>query len=139
METEEKQQTIAEFIAKHGFKTECVRTDSNPNMENSRDMDHWRVTLKRKQGRVWEQMTIVFSMGFAHNGKQPGADDVLNCIALDSGALEMSFGDFCSEFGYDEDSRKAERTWEACKKQGEDFESAFGRELLIELQNCERL
>lgn len=138
METEENdQQTIPDFAKKHGFLIQADWTDQNPNMENSRDMDHWKVKILRHSAPG--EMDLIFSMGHGHNGKPPEVEDVLNCIASDSGAIEMSFEDFCAEFGYDEDSRKAERTWKACKKQGEDFESAFGRELLVDLQNCERL
>ena len=42
---------------------------------------------------------------------------VLSCIASDYHAYVGSFEDFCSEFGYDEDSRKAEKTYFAVQKQ----------------------
>ncbi len=55
---------------------------------------------------------------------------MLDCLLSDSQAGEQDFEEFCAEFGYDTDSRKAERTWKACRAQapkvkrllGEDFE-----------------
>ena len=86
--------------------------DNNPNMEDSRSMDNWKVTLKR--GR--KQMTLYFSKGYGHNGTEPTTDEVLDCVVSESYAMETDFEDWCSEFGYDADSRKAERTYNACKR-----------------------
>lgn len=44
--------------------------------------------------------------------------DLLNafeCFVSDAIAGNGSFEDFCSDMGYDTDSRKAERTWKACR------------------------
>lgn len=38
---------------------------------------------------------------------------VLSCIGMDRNTPD-NFHDFCSEYGYDEDSRKAFKTWESC-------------------------
>mgnify|MGYP001022597990 CR=1 FL=1 len=38
------------------------------------------------------------------------------CFISDAVSGNYSFNEFCGEFGYDEDSRKAEKTWKACKK-----------------------
>ena len=48
----------------------------------------------------------------------------------------MDFKEFCSEFGYDNDSIKALRTFEACKEQTKNFNRLFNeeeREILREL------
>ena len=45
--------------------------------------------------------------------------DILNafdCFIDDAISGDMSFSEFCGEFGYDEDSRTAEKTWKACKR-----------------------
>lgn len=47
--------------------------------------------------------------------KTPAVADVVYCLCSDARAGELDFDDFCSEFGYDSDSRKAERIWQACK------------------------
>lgn len=69
----------------------------------------YKVTL-RVAGR---QITVPFYMGAGHTA-EPTAADVLYCLASDARAGDMSFDDFCSDFGYDSDSRKAEQTWKAC-------------------------
>ena len=40
----------------------------------------------------------------------------VRCILDDGASGDMDFEDFCSEFGYDTDSRKAERTHKACQR-----------------------
>ncbi len=40
----------------------------------------------------------------------------LYCFVSDACSAKNSFEDFCSEFGYDEDSRKAEKIYKACEK-----------------------
>lgn len=40
--------------------------------------------------------------------------DVCYSLAMDAQSGQESFSDFCSNLGYDEDSRKAEVTWRTC-------------------------
>lgn len=46
---------------------------------------------------------------------EPDVSGVLECLLFDSSAPE-DFEEFCKEFGYDIDSRKAEQTHKACLK-----------------------
>lgn len=103
-------------------------TDHNPHMDYRHPMDHWRCTL-RHQGR---RMSVVYSMGRGHNGMEPQAKEVLESLFLDaSSASARDFADFCAEFGYDTDSRRAERIYKACqstamrlrKLLGDDYEA----------------
>jgi hypothetical protein len=103
--------TIARFIQVERITMTASRTDRNPNMPDSQDMDHWKVTLRRPG----HSMTTYFSMGYGHNGKAPKAAEVLDCLASDANGASDSFEDFCSNFGYDEDSRKAEKIYKACQ------------------------
>lgn len=75
-----------------------------------RDAHPYKVRLTF-QGR---QLTTRFYQGSAHTD-EPSAADVLSCLASDARSGETSFDEFCSEFGYDSDSRKAEATWKACR------------------------
>lgn len=45
----------------------------------------------------------------------PDVADVLYCLCSDACCGESSFDDFCSELGYDNDSRKAEKVWNTCR------------------------
>lgn len=54
--------------------------------------------------------------------------DVLNafrCFVDDAISGNMTFREFCGEFGYNEDSRTAEKTWKACKKSGEKLRNIY--------------
>lgn len=83
----------------------------------------------RYQGR---QLTVHFSQGYAINGR-PKAKDVLGCLSLDTLGIENArdFSDWCAEYGYSDDSRKAERTYKTIQKQaaalrrllGDDYEA----------------
>ena len=56
---------------------------------------------------------------------QLSKDDLLHafeCFLSDAIAGDMDFEDFCNEFEYDEDSRRAERIHTACQEQKENFD-----------------
>ncbi len=101
--------------------------------DDKQPMNGYRVTL-RYQGR---RMTVPFwtGIGWTH---EPSAADVLDCLASDAGSAQLSFEDWCEELGYDSDSRKAERTYNATLKQtealrrlmGDDFDAlVFGNDI----------
>jgi hypothetical protein len=131
---------ITDFIAKHSFSLTTRRADSNPNMASSQDMDHWKVTLlaPKPASKLFDRMTLTFSMGRGHEGRQPAAAEVLNSIALDCSALDMQLEEFQAEFGY-EDVRAARKVWNNCRKEALKFENAFGKSKLDELRTCEPL
>lgn len=64
--------------------------------------------------RNGKQFSVNFGQSIAAGGKTPNAYDVLSCLQkYDVGGLS----DFCSDFGYDEDSKKAEKIYNAvCKE-----------------------
>ena len=62
---------------------------------------------------------------------RPGLDEVLYCLVADSAACGQDFEDWCSELGYDEDSRKAYTTWEACRANGKKL-----RDLGVDLEDA---
>lgn len=65
------------------------------------------------------------------NFKEPTLYDILTCLTkYDVGTFE----NFCSEFGYDEDSRKAEKTYNAVVKEYESMCRLFSDEELEVLQ-----
>ena len=76
--------------------------------------DHYRVTLKR-----WDGPSISFdfwgSIADAERGNPLTAYGVLACISGDYYTPE-TFEDFCSDYGYDQDSRTAEQTFKHADK-----------------------
>ena len=120
------------FIRTQRITSEAQPTDNNPNMEQDakHPMDHWRVTLRRP-GR---KMTVYFSMGSGHHGKEPEAGDVLSCLASDASALDEDFENWCSDLGFDTDSRKAHKTYTVCKRQAERLQKFLGDEAFEQLR-----
>lgn len=57
------------------------------------------------------------------------------CFLGDAISGMQSFDDFCSEFGYDTDSRKAEKTWRACVASAKKAERLLDSEDIYELIN----
>lgn len=86
-----------------------------------REAVHYRVTLHYRTRRLtvdWWQ-----GAGIKH---APWAADVLSSLLSDAECGASSFEDFCAEFGYDEDSRAAERTYHACKAMGPKLRRLLG-------------
>jgi hypothetical protein len=101
-------------IEQDGITAEATMTDAPKWAEDRRDSNWYRVTLAY-DGR---QITVPFGMGPALT-EEPGADDVLNCLASDAAGYEnaRSFEEWASEYGYDTDSRKAEQTYKQVEAQ----------------------
>jgi hypothetical protein len=132
--TNEREATAPEsdpknFAQEHGVHADTERADSNPNMvDGSRDMHHWKVTLRRGKARL----TVYFSQGSAHT-KPPTAMDVLGCLASDASGAEESFEEWCSNLGEDTDSRKAKKTYDVVRKQTEKLKNFLGGALFTTL------
>lgn len=131
---DDKLQTVARFIEKHNITAKVRRVDTNPNMDADaewmRSASHWRVTFSFQKRR----MTVPYSMGSAHT-QPPTAKEVLDCLADDSAGLEnrASFEEWREDYGYDTDSRKAERIYNTVVKQSERLHKLLGDELYDEL------
>lgn len=102
-------QSIEQFITANGIGMSCKRAPNNPNMADKHwPARHWRCLLRRGRHR----MTIPFSQGLGISG-EPSLPDVLDCLASDAAGHENArdFADWAGEYGYDEDSRSAERVY----------------------------
>lgn len=69
----------------------------------------------------------------ARKPKTPQPADVLHSIILDSSSCNQSFEHWCSDLGYDSDSRKAFATYELCQKNGDKLNRVLGGKLIAEL------
>ena len=107
---------LTNLCEKKGITITSKWVDKNPNMSDMpRGSSHYHVTLRRRVDGRARSLTTFFSMGPAHSS-EPSAADVLSCLVSDTSSGEMSFGEFCSEFGANPDSRKAEQTHKACAR-----------------------
>jgi hypothetical protein len=131
-------ETIRDVISALGISATVAYADANPHMTDmGRDAYHYRVTLRRRTPR--RSMTVPFSCGSAWT-REPDAADVLDCLLSDASGYDNAdgFADWCAEYGYEEDSRKAEGTYKAIARQsaalrrflGDDYDRALAAERL---------
>lgn len=66
-------------------------------------------------------MTVDFYMGMGHVGKDPTMLDVLSCLVMDEQASELTFEEFCSDFGYNSDSIKDKSIYDDVVTEGKKF------------------
>ena len=87
----------------------------------------YKVTLKTPKGSY----TFKFGQSISNQGQEPTPYDVLACLTK----YEVgNFEQFCSEFGYDTDSRTAERTFKSVVKEWENISRIYTAEQITLLQ-----
>lgn len=147
------------FLENTGTEFAAVFLYTGKHFEDDKEpRDIYGIEFKRK-GRVW---TFKFGQSIAHSrpemekfvkdldrrgyapyskevlaakklAQPPSAYDVLSCITkLDPGTFE----DFCQDFGYDTDSKRAEKTYFADQKEYSECRKMFGdvMDALCEIQ-----
>ena len=133
METINYDQQAAEFLDRFGIRLRVGEaSDKAPPWADGPHGYCHRITLSR-DGR---RLSFYFwgSINDANLGKRPTAYDVLACIGSDL----RTFEEFCGEYGYDEDSRKALDTFKRVRKFADRLAAFFAtdkeREALAEIQ-----
>lgn len=123
------------ILEKMGVRFDCAPVVSRPDSLMS-DMPagsrHYRVNMKRGD----KIFTFHYSMGPAHTSG-PDDADMFASLLLDSSGIECScdFEDWCSDMGYDADSRRAERIYNACKEVAAQLSDMFTTSELSDLQD----
>lgn len=137
------------------YRGECKRA-----LGGTHAMDEWRCTFTRTDGRPeefeyftglglralppWKFGASGYDGGpaprrgsLSHEKWQaaakpipPHVADILHSLILDSSAASQSFESWCSEYGYDTDSRKAFATYEACQRNADKLARLFDRATL---------
>lgn len=149
-------QTISEYDqqARDFLLTNCMAikqekgSKQSPWAKECPSGHHYRVTIYRKDqyrkgamvpdteandnpsGRV--SFDFWGSVNDRKNGVDPSAYDVLSCISGDV-HCPLTFEDYCSEYGADEDSRKAEATFKRCLAFSKKLQAFFTEGELEEL------
>lgn len=116
---DEQQQALATFVASAGITAEAKErapTEREREEWSTSGGTTWTVTLRRSGTDI--TMKVPFGMGSAHTAP-PTVEQVLDCVASDSAGYEnaRTFEEWAGEYGYDTDSRRAERTYRQVKKQ----------------------
>lgn len=132
--------TIHDLIAKNAIRIICKRTNSNPAMADLGDnARHWHITLVN--GKSGNRLrSLKFSQGSALTA-EPTAADVLDCLALDASSVENArdFEDWCHGYGYDTDSRSAEKIYNTIKAQIVKLKELMGSDYKALLFDVEKL
>jgi len=111
---------ISSFVVENKITIKNVKTDRNPNILDF-EGDHWKSTIKMNG----KQLTIPFSKGYGHNGKEPTIDEVLECLVLDAqSVLNYDECEFIDEYGYD--CREGRKIYKECEKSNESLKKLFG-------------
>jgi|SRR5690625_1891125 len=94
------------------------------------DASHYHVMFRRGKN----ELESYFSMGSAHIGA-PQMAAVFHCLLMDSDGIEYNdFESWAADYGFDTDSRKAERVFNACQKTLLDLKRLFTASELEELR-----
>lgn len=89
--------------------------------------DIWDITLKNENGL----RRFRFGQSIANKGKQPTAYDLLACLTK---ADPYEFENFCNEYGYDLDSRKALSIYKQVRREWAKVSTLFTDSEIAELQ-----
>ena len=115
-----------------------------PQWEERKNLhNHFLITLQRGKRSYtfdfWDSIyntekSIKASKDFLFDKFYPREYDILACIQkYDCGTFE----EFCSEFGYDTDSRKAEKIYNACVKEFTALQTLYNDEEIEEMQEIQ--
>ena len=66
----------------------------------------------------------------------PDAADVVHSLIMDASTTDEEFEDWASNYGYDPDSREAERIYKACRLTAAALRRAFTRDELTQLEEA---
>lgn len=109
------------FAKKWGVK--LVQVGDSEHRKYFEDDDRPRFVFKMKLIRGRKSYTFHFGQSIVNGDRRPKMYDVLSCLQKwDCGTFE----NFCYEYGYDTDSRKAERTYKAVCKEYKAVVRLFG-------------
>lgn len=109
--TEEYELQGKQFLEETGTTMEVGEPDFGLHF-NDDEKPRYRFPVTFKRGK--KRFKLTFGQSYAADDKAPNAYDVLACLTKSDPG---SFEDFCGEFGYDSDSRKAESIYKAvCKE-----------------------
>lgn len=146
--TDNNLMTIQQFIKDNCFGLTSVQVKRNPNMSPdgwSKKAFHYECTITHHprgcgHGPSQGEMVCYYSKGSAHvygptehfhrRGKPilPTMAEVLNCLALDALSVDNAedFESWANDFGYDQDSRKVEATYDTCVRLAKELKDFLG-------------
>lgn len=135
MTTTNYQQQATDFLnATSTGLTVTFKASLHPEWDKDYLHDAFTCTLKNKLHRYRFTFYQSRSESTGDGGKLPTAYDVLACLEKNE---VNDFEDFCSNYGYDSDSRKAYKTYKAVLKEWKNVELLFSPEQIELLQEIQ--
>lgn len=154
----EIEQSVADYLKSIGVEYSAghIGTPRTP-MGGKNPMDAWVITLQRGTS-TYEEFSYFTGLGHRkvpkslkapywmkgrelskwneQNAKpvKPNAAGPLYSFVMDASACEMSFGQWCDEYGYNTDSRKAESTYQSCQEQTDKMRRILSRAEIDHIQ-----
>lgn len=131
----EYQKQANDFLSKNNitFKAKFLKNDYHFS-EDKDTRDIFNVTFSREGKKFSLRFGQSLNDSDYNGGNPPTPYDVLACIQK----YEVgNFQNFCGDFGYDTDSRKAEKIYKAVCKEWEKVNTFFSESELIELQEIQ--
>ena len=117
-----------DFVTDWGLTMTSEQVDENLNNKEWKEANHYLCVIKtRPTANIKSrQYTTYYSMGYGLQGT-PKLTELLECLAMDINGLEnaRNFEDWCAEYGYDTDSRNAEKMFRTIEKQAQDLKNFF--------------
>lgn len=96
---------------------------------------HHVVTIRNVKTRRTASFDYWASIAEPYVENRNGLKDALNCLGSDALSGDDTFEGFCGNFGYDQDSRKAEKIYKACVKTYNKLLVVGGEELIEDFNN----
>ena len=125
--------TSKEFCAKHTqyiFSTESISRRPDKDPSDKWGSDHWLCTIAGIKCSGAFPFSFYYSKGIGcrKNGTSfaPTLPEALECLASDCAAIDQPFEDWAGDYGYDVDSRKAEKMYRTIQDQANALRKLFG-------------
>lgn len=106
------------FLEKFNLTVSAIYLDYEPPIwDDNQECNHPRYRIRIKRIEAKRSFTFYFwdSIANAEKGKKPTPYSVLTTVSAES-YIHEDFNDFCANFGYDIDSRKAYKMFERCQR-----------------------
>ena len=132
--------TLDQFIVEQQLVMDARSVRRNPHMQEQMPRN-FECAIGFVGRGYHEPLVVYFSQGGAHK-KPPTLAEVLDCLASDASGVDnaQSFEAWASEYGYDTDSRKAEKTYNICRQQAQELKALLGKDAYDQLlHETERL
>lgn len=120
---------FGQSIACSGFKVYVTNTGKQ--MNNLSALSGLVYCKNRKEAKILVQNKITLTGLTVEDREQPTVYDVLSCLTKSD---PDTFENFCSEYGYDEDSRTAEKIYNAVLDEWKNVCALFTDEEIEQLQ-----